>query len=357
MKRSLNRPITISQVAVEAGVSSQTVSRVVNNRGEISPETRQRVKEVIQRMGYHPNVIARSLSQQRSHTLGVVASGIEFYGPSRSLLGIEQAANNLGYSILLSLVHQPKDGSFEKVYHNLISRQVEGIIWQVPEIGDNRAWLRQEAQQPTTPVIFMDMQPDMKLNTVSVDNFTGGLLATQHLVSQGYQKIGLITGPLNWRSALERMRGWQEALLRAGFPNDDRWMVEGDWSARSGEQGCIKLFESFPEMEAVFVSNDQMAFGVYQAACRLGKRIPEDLAIVGFDDIPESAYFCPPLTTVAQDLFELGKLAVQAFINIYETAQTGVLNPQPQTFVVQPNLVVRASSMSAVQRRRVNPIN
>jgi LacI family transcriptional regulator len=128
MKRSLNRPITISQVAEEAGVSSQTVSRVVNNRGEISPETRQRVKEVIQRMGYHPNVIARSLSQQRSHTLGVAASGIEYYGPSRSLLGIEQAANDLGYSILLSLIHQPEDGSFEKVYHNLISRQVEELF-------------------------------------------------------------------------------------------------------------------------------------------------------------------------------------------------------------------------------------
>ncbi len=351
MKRSQNRPITISQVAKEAGVSSQTVSRVINNRDEITPETRQRVKEVIQRLGYHPNVIARSLSQQRTHTLGVAASGIEYYGPSRSLLGIEQAANDLGYSILLSLIHQPEIGNFEQVYHNLISRQVEGIIWQVPEIDDNRAWLRQAARQPTRPIIFMDMQPDRLLNSVSVDNYAGGQLATHHLLSQGYTKIGHIAGPLSWRSAQERMRGWQDALIAAGCPFNEDWMVEGDWTAGSGEQRCIQLFESFPEMEAVFASNDQMAFGVYQAACQLGKRIPQDLAIVGFDDIPESAYFCPRLTTVGQDLYQLGKLAVQAFVNISEADQKEPPNPQPQTFVVQPHLIVRASSAIHDQKR------
>jgi DNA-binding LacI/PurR family transcriptional regulator len=200
----------------------------------------------------------------------------------------------------------------------------------------------------------MDMLPDSKLNTVSVDNYIGGQHATQHLLSQGYRKIGLIAGPLSWRSAQERKLGWQDALRKAGVTYDDSWMVEGDWTARSGERSSIKLFEAFPDMEAVFVCNDQMSFGVYQAACHLGKHIPEDLAIVGFDDIPESAHFCPRLTTVAQDLFELGKLAVQAFVNIHEADQNGILNPQPQNFVVQPHLVVRESSLISDQKRSVN---
>jgi LacI family transcriptional regulator len=281
MKHQKNSHVTIAQVAKEAGVSTQTVSRVINNRQEISPETRQRVQEIINKMRYQPNVIARSLSQRRSNTLGVAVSGIEFYGPSRTLIGIDQAANRLGFSILLSLIHQPEDGDIEQVFHNLISRQVDGIIWAVPEIGNNRAWLRNEVQRHDTPFIFTDMLFDKKFNTISVDNYTGGRLATEHLVSRGYRKIGLITGPRNWQSAQERMRGWKDALVSAGYSSDECQIVEGAWTADSGESGFRKLIETFPEMEAVFVSNDQMAFGVYQAAWQMNKHIPEDLAVVG----------------------------------------------------------------------------
>src|SRR5215211_6926570 len=134
-----SRQVTITQVAKEAGVSIQTVSRVINNRQEITPATRQHVQDVIKRLGYQPNAIARSLSQRRSHTLGVVASGLEYYGPSRSLIGVEQGANQQGFSILLNLLHQPENENVEQIVNGLISRQVEGIIWAVPEIGNNRA--------------------------------------------------------------------------------------------------------------------------------------------------------------------------------------------------------------------------
>jgi LacI family transcriptional regulator len=345
MKKHKNDQVTIAQVAREAGVSTQTVSRVINNRQEISPETRQRVQEIIIKMRYHPNVIARSLSQRRSHSLGVAASGIEYYGPSRSLLGIEQAAIKLGYSIILSLVHHPEDGNVEKVFRNLVSRQVDGIIWQVPAIGDNHAWLRNEVQSLDTPVIFMDTQPSEQINRVSIDNYSGGRMATEHLLSRGYRKIGLISGPLTWQSALERKHGWLDAMTAAGCSTDERQIAEGDWTAGSGEQGSNKLFETFPEMEAVFVSNDQMAFGVYQIANQKGKRIPKDLAVVGFDDIPESAHFCPRLTTVQQDLFQLGNLAVQAFINASEIEQTNEPTRHTQPVVIQPLLIIRESSM------------
>jgi LacI family transcriptional regulator len=346
MKRSGSGRVTITQVAKEAGVSTQTVSRVLNNRQEISPETRHRIQEIIDKMHYHPNAIARSLSQRRSHTLGVAVSGIEYYGPSHTLIGIDEAANKLGFSIILGLVHWPEDSMIEPVFRNLISRQVEGIIWAVPEIGYNRAWLLKEVLRHTTPVIFTDMRPNIKFNTIKVENYKGGRLATEHLLSQGYHKIGLITGPQDWLSAQERKQGWQDTLAAAGRPCEDRQIVEGTWTAESGEYGIVRLLNSFPEMEAVFVSNDQMAYGVYQAAWRMGKRIPEDLAVIGFDDIPESAFFCPPLTTVRQDLYELGNLAVSALINIFNAEQGPESGIEAQSIVLEPELIVRQSTPS-----------
>jgi LacI family transcriptional regulator len=275
----------------------------------------------------------------------VAASGIEYYGPSRTLIGIDQAANRLGFSIILNLIHKPEGGDVEQVFHNLISRQVEGIIWAVPDIGKKRLWLHKEAQRYGTPCIFTDMQGDKRFNTISMDNHTGGRQATEHLLSQGYRKIGLISGPQNWQSAQERKQGWKDALAAAGCSFGERQIAEGAWTSGSGESGFEQLVESFPDMQAVFVSNDQMAFGVYQAAWRMGKRIPEDLAVVGFDDIPESAYFCPPLTTVCQDLYEMGALAVQAFVNILEAEQNGGPAIDSQDLVLQPQLVVRQSSV------------
>lgn len=349
MCASKNGQVTIAQVAKEAGVSTQTVSRVINNRQEITPTTRQHVQEVIERLGYHPNVLARSLSQQRTHSLGVAAAGIEYYGPSRTLLGIDQAANRLGFSIVLSLIHEPEDGDVERVFHNLISRQVEGIIWQVPEIGNNRAWLHKEVQGHATPVIFTDTHPDKELNTITIDNYAGGRLAAGHLLSAGYRKIGIITGPQKWRSAQERKRGWEDALKAAHCNLEENWIAEGDWTPGSGERGFYKLMAAFPEMEAIFVCNDQMALGVYQAAWQAGKRIPDDLAVVGFDDIPEAAYFSPQLTTIRQDLYELGGKAVEALATVLEAGRSGVASIEKQNHVLQPELIIRQSSVAPFQ--------
>ncbi len=165
-----NRQVTISQVAKEAGVSSQTVSRVINNRQEITPETRLHVQEVIKRLGYQPNAIARSLSLRRSHTLGVVTSGLEYYGPSHILVGVEQGANQAGLSIFLNLLHQPESENIGPIVNSLMSRQVEGIIWAVPEIGNNRSWFRESITQLPIPVIFLSTQPRDDLNVVEIDS-------------------------------------------------------------------------------------------------------------------------------------------------------------------------------------------
>jgi LacI family transcriptional regulator len=339
-----SRQVTISQVAKEAGVSSQTVSRVINNRQEITPETRQHVQEVIKRLGYQPNAIARSLIQRRTHILGVVTSGLEYYGPSHILIGVEQGANQAGLSIHLNLIHKPESEDIGSIVNGLISRQVEGIIWAVPEIDDNRSWFRENLPQLSIPVVFLSTQPRENLNVVEIDNRYGAYLATQHLLEKGYRKIGLISGPISWWAASERRRGWQDALRDAGIPFGEDCVVEGNWSAESGERGLHALLQKFPEVQAVFACNDQMALGLMRAARRLGKRIPEELAVVGFDDIPESAFYHPPLTTIRQGLYELGRVAVQTFIKLRQADQRDDLSPAAQTVMLQPQLVIREST-------------
>src|SRR5215216_2158274 len=339
-----SRQVTISQVAKEAGVSSQTVSRVINNRQEITPETRQHVQEVIKRLGYQPNAIARSLIQRRSHILGVVTSGLEYYGPSHILIGVEQGANQAGLSIHLNLIHKPESEDIGSIVNGLISRQVEGIIWAVPEIDDNRSWFRENLPQLSIPIVFLSTQPRENLNVVEIDNRYGAYIATQHLLEKGYRKIGLISGPISWWAASERRRGWQDALRDAGIPFGEDCVVEGNWSAESGERGLHALLQKFPEVQAVFACNDQMALGLMRAARRLGKRIPEELAVVGFDDIPESAFYQPPLTTIRQGLYELGQVAVQTFMKLRQIDQRDESVTAAQTVMLQPQLVVREST-------------
>jgi len=155
----VKRRVTIKQVAKEAGVSTQTVSRVINDRPDVAPETRQRVLQVIDELGYRPSNIARSLIQGRSCTLGVVGYGLEYFGPSRTLSGIEQQANELGYSLLLNLIRQPERNDVDQILRELLSRYVDGIVWAVPEVGSNRAWIQEEAPRLSVPVVFLSMHP------------------------------------------------------------------------------------------------------------------------------------------------------------------------------------------------------
>lgn len=221
---------------------------------------------------------------------------------------------------------------------------MEGIIWAVPEIGSNRVWFREIVPQLAIPVIFLNTQSNETLHVVEINNRNGGYMATKHLLERGYRKIGLIAGPLTWWTARERRRGWQEALTAEGIPFNDSQVAEGDWSAESGERGLYELSEKFPDVQAVFACNDQMALGLMRAARKLGKRIPEDLAVLGFDDIPESAFFFPPLTTIRQDLYQLGHMAVQTFVRIREAEQKGEPIIPAQTQWLQPQLVIREST-------------
>ena len=337
--------VTLQDVAKLAGVSSKTVSRVVNNQGEISKATRQRVQAAIEQLGYRPNILARSLVNQRSDTLAVVASGLEYYGPSHTLIGVEQQSYDLGYSLLLSLLPRPDDTNVSPVLDAFIARRVDGIIWAVPEIGHNRTWLKADWPKHLPPIVFLSMGPQPELSVVAVDNRSGAAQATQHLLDQGRRKIGLISGPLTWWEARERYAGWRDTLQRAGLQVSPSLVVNGDWTAASGEQGMRKLLEQQPDVDAVFVCNDQMALGALGGARQSGRCIPQDLAIVGFDNIPESAYFWPPLTTVYQQLTDVGGMAVQILQKLIEAKRQNQDHVEAATTLLPTQLIVRASSL------------
>ena len=343
--------ITIKQVALEAGVSTQTVSRVLNLRPDVAPETRQRVKLVIEQLGYHPSALARSLINRRSTTLGVVTAGLKFIGPSRTLSGITEKAEELGYALLLSELPGFDAQDLEPVLRSLLARQVDGILWAVPEIGENRRWVRDRLPTLPVPVIFLAMEPRPDIAVVSIDNYYGGLIATQHLIMQGYQNICHISGPLDWWEARQRKKGWSDALEQAGLKAMPQQCIQGSWSSSSGERVMRQLMQQYPEMDAVFAANDQMALGVLQVACREGMTVPEQLGVVGFDGLVEAGFFWPPLTTIEQNQAELGALAVKKLVEIIEEVGPDIGCIEPYSILIKPRLLTRLST--ARQSREV----
>jgi LacI family transcriptional regulator len=340
-----HRRSTIKEVAQAAGVSTQTVSRVINDRPDVSPETRQRVQDVIQHLGYQPSALARSLIQRRSYTLGVVTAGLKYIGPSRTLNGIAEKVEELGYSLLLKELPKFTANNIVPLIQSLLSRHVDGIIWAVPEVGDNRAWLEDQLPELFVPMVFITMAPRQNVSIVSVDNYLGGRLATSHLLEQGFRHIGHIAGPLDWWEARQRMSAWKDGLSEAGLEFQDNHWVEGNWSSASGAQAVEKLFEQYPNMDSIFVANDQMALSALNAAHHKGLMIPEDIGIVGFDNIPESAYFWPSLTTVHQDQYNVAKVAVEEIIKIIESGWQELEPIAPKSIVLEPTLVTRQSSL------------
>lgn len=344
MRHRSSRP-TIKEVASAAGVSPQTVSRVINERPDVSAQTRERVQEIIQQLGYQPSALARSLIRQRSYTLGVVTAGLKYIGPSRTLNGITRSAEAAGYSLLLKELPSFDAKDVAPIFQKLLARHVDGIIWAVPEVGENRGWVNQLSLDLEIPIVYLTMESKEKIHIVSINNYIGGRLAISHLIEQGYQHIGHVSGPLDWWEARERKAAWQDGLTEAGRDIEETQWIEANWSSRSCARVIGELFDDYPEMDSIFVANDQMALSVMQFACQQGLRIPEDLAVVGFDNIPESAYFWPPLTTIQQDQNKVGKLAVEEITKIIEAGWQGMEPVEPKSIMLTPKIVVRRSSV------------
>ena len=335
---------TIYDVAKMAGVSKQTVSRVINNRQDVSNETRKRVKNIMDELNYHPSAIAQSLSRQKSYLFGVVTAGLRFIGPSRTLSGITSMAEELGYGLLLKELASFNSNNVKPLLQWFKSHQVDGIIWAAPEIEDNRYWLKDMMPDLDIPVLFITMEEQNQVTVVTTDNFSGAKAATEHLIQIGRKHIGHIAGPLDWWEARQRKLGWETALKEAGMQISEQMCTLGNWSPKSGRSAFLELLDKFPEMDGVFVGNDQMALSVLQASLEIGKEIPRNLSVVGFDGIADSEFYCPPLTTVYQNQDELGRVAVAELASQIEHKINENIFVEPKYITIQPELIIRQSS-------------
>ncbi|MEM7116008.1 MAG: LacI family DNA-binding transcriptional regulator [Chloroflexota bacterium] len=337
--------ITIKEIAQEAGVSKQTVSRVLNNRPDVSLKTRKRVQSIIDRNGYQPSKLARGLTRGRTFTLGVVSSDLHHFGPSHTLMGINKEARTRGYTLSLSLVDNLEKICPKTILGNLLSQHVDGVIWAAVT-KDGEVYEQIVAQLAKLPIpVVATTQPGYPIYTVHVDNCAGAKLAVAHLAKRGYETIGFIAGPSNEWSAQQRKTGWKQSLAALGKTADSTLIATGDWTAVSGANAFRQLIYQRPDIDAVFVSNDHMALGALKAAQEMGLCVPQDLGIVGFDDTPEAGYFTPALTTVRQDLRQIGRLLVAELDQQIQAPHKRESNGHPKQTVIQPQLIIRTSSM------------
>jgi DNA-binding LacI/PurR family transcriptional regulator len=325
----------MADVARLAGVSQQTVSRVLNASPHVRADTRARVEEAMRKLAYRPNRVARALVTGRSRALGVVSFDTTLFGPASTLAGIERAAHDAGYSVSIASLAALTATDVHGAIDRLREQGVDGVLVIAPLQSAARALHRLPAG---LPVVATEAGTQDDIPLVAVDQRAGAAAATAHLLALGHATVWHVSGPPDWLEAQDRVAGWRETLASAGAEVPP--VLRGDWSARSG----YALARVLPaDATAVFAGNDQMALGVLRALRELGRMVPDDVSVVGFDDIPEAAYFTPPLTTVRQRFDEVGRRALLALVaQIDGAARTGVRT------TIAPELVVRRST----ERRR-----
>lgn len=326
------RAPNIRDVARVAGVSYQTVSRVLNDSPNIKPETLARVRAAIDELGYRPNQAARALVTSRSRTIGVLSAQTAHYGPATSIQAIELAAREAGYRLSITNIASGDYMSIKSGLDYLMSQSVEALIVIAPQV---RVFEALDDLQVTVPYVTLESTGQNAAHSLWVDQVQGARLATKHLIDLGHTEIMHISGPQDWIEAEARMQGFLRELGDADLRT--RAPILGDWTAHFGYYAGLELLR-YRDFTAVFCGNDQMALGFTHACREHGLDVPGDLSIVGFDDIPEAAHFAPPLTTVRQNFAEIGRRAIELLLG--ELRGDTDLSHEP----VRAELIVRQST-------------
>jgi len=323
---------SMRDVAVLAGVSHQTVSRVLNGHNSIKNETREKVLAAIASVNYRRNSVARTLATSRSQRIGVIVDSAGLYGPNSTLRAIEESAWEAGYAVSAITVSGNSAITTQEALDSLIAQGVDALCVIAPRITSVDT-IRQSTHD--LPTLLVKAEGEEQHHTLSVDQRLGAELAMQHLLDLGHTKILHIAGPQDWLDARGRAKAWRTSLTQAGLPVPE--MIVGDWTADFGYQTALELADR-GDFTAVFVANDQMALGLLHGFHQAGLRVPEDISIVGFDDLPESKYYLPALTTVRQDFHEVGRRSVDVLLAALQDEEA------PMRTLIAPELVVREST-------------
>ncbi len=328
-----SRP-TIRDVARLAGVSHQTVSRVINKNAGVTLETREIVEAAILELNYHPSAIARSMARGETRTLACISPNLTDYTFASIIEGAESEARSQGYFMLSSSAADPK--SFGELVEELVGhRRVDGLIVINPYMDERYTYIPKNF-----PLVFVGAYShDEKICSVSLDDVQVAYDATSYLLTCGHKKIAMLTGPMEEDCSRDRAEGYRRALQESGLPVDDSFVFEGDWTATSGQKMIQALAYSGEMPSAIFAQNDRMAMGVLRAVRDLNLKVPDDIAVIGVDDMPLSSYFDPPLSTMRQDMPLIGQEAVRMMFNIIKKKK------QPERHLKLPaELVVRQST-------------
>ncbi len=335
------RAPSMSDVAAEAGVSHQTVSRVLNGTGKVAPETRERILEAIAKLGYRRNSVARALAAKRSGILGVITTTSVNFGPTSTLIAIEVAAREAGYFTGVVAIEDFGAESLTSAIDHFLGLAVEAVVVIAPVVGLAEALDAVHVPVPVVAVSAVQAEHEMRIQTVQMDQRGGASAAVRHLLDLGHREIVHLAGPLDWYEARARMAGWRAELEVAGL--DAPEPLGFGWEAGTGYAAVRALVERRAVPTAFFAANDQLVLGAYKALSEAGYSVPGDVSVVGFDDAPSAAFFAPSLTTVRQDFNSLGRLAI-------ETVKTAVVDPTSVSPVVVPTTLVVRDSTAPVRR-------
>ena len=338
---------TLEEVAKLAGVSRSTVSRVVNDHPNVRPEVREQVWQVIHQVGYQPHAAARSLVTNRTQIIGMVipeAVTTLFTDPFFSLLlrGATDACNSHQYQLMLSLFTANTDR--QEIYQRILrSGYLDGAIVASASLDDP---LISDLLRDRIPFVSVGRYPNKPVHYVDADNVNGARMAVEHLIRLGHRRIATITGPLDMIAGQDRLSGYRQALEARGIPVEEELIVEGDFTEASGTVGMQRLLPVSPS--AVFVASDMMAIGALKALRQADRQVPQDIALVSFDDIPIASAIEPALTTVRQPIERMGSMAVEVLLTVLEASSEE--EAPAQRIVLPTELVIRASCGSALNR-------
>jgi LacI family transcriptional regulator len=341
-----NKVVTQEEVAKKAGVSFITVSRVINNKGNVKKETKDKILRIIEDMNYHPNLMGQALRKKKVKTIGIIipeppdvpVHGMEYY--NLLLQGIDQSSTKYGYDLLLSTCKK-NDRDFD-YFRLFFQRKVDGLIFFIP---DMRLMKIEKIIKNDIPCVIIGERPLRNdINYIDTENFKGMAKVTEFLISKGIKKISFIKGKPNMQNSIDRFNGFQSAMEKHGLTVENDLVFNGDYTRQSGKDAMAKIISMKPLPDAVLCSNDLMAIGVLSEAKRHGLNIPEDMSIIGFDDISVTELTDPPLSTVRQPLFEMGK---EAFEILYKKIIHPETPPQNRLFPVE--FINRKSTTEKVQ--------